>query len=226
MKKILLKSSICLCVMGAVMTQNTFAQKPSESTYSLETRLTGLTGGQVAEPGINLRYFMSETMAIRLGFGYNSWKNTDNPSDTSGSSGTWTESGSDMTISPGIEFHMEGTDRLSPYMGFGISIGMGSENTEGSNATDAMTYMDGISSSSEMPTSTFGWDLIAGADYYFAESFYVGVELSLGGETITSKEGDTSSTSGGTTTSTTSDESKEATMGVSSSGGIRLGWRF
>ena len=210
--------------MGVVMTQNTFAQKPADSKFSLETQLN-LAGTTITAPGIKLRYFVSETMAIRFGFDYSSDKDTYNPSD-SGSSGTWTESTSSMTISPGIEFHMAGTDRLSPYVGFGISIGMGSDNKEGTNATAADMYLDDYSYSSEMPTSTFGWDLIAGADYYFAESFYVGVELSLGGETTTFKEGDTSSTAGGTTTTTTSDERKEASMGVSSSGGIRLGWRF
>ena len=86
--------------------------------------------------------------------------------------------------------------------------------------------MDDFSYLKEMPTSTFGWGLIAGADYYFAESFYVGVELSLGGSTTTQKAGDTSTTTGGQTDTDTSDESKSASMGVSSSGGIRLGWRF
>jgi hypothetical protein len=210
--------------MGVVMSQSTFAQKPADSKFSLETQLN-LAGTTITAPGIKLRYFVSETMAIRFGFDYSSDKDTYNPSD-SGSSGTWTESSSSMTISPGIEFHMAGTDRLSPYAGFGISIGMGTNNTEGSNATDAWTYMDAVSSSSEMPTSTFGWGLIAGADYYFAESFYAGVELGLGGTTVTYKEGDTSFTAGGTTTTTTSDESKSASMGVSATGGIRLGWRF
>ena len=210
--------------MGVVMTQSTFAQKPADSKFSLETELN-LAGTTITAPGIKLRYFMSETMAIRFGFDYGSSKDSYNPSD-SGSTGTWTESGSGMAISPGIEFHMAGTDRLSPYAGFGISIGMGSNSTEGSNAVDAWTYMDGISSSSEMPWSSFGWGLIAGADYYFADSFYAGVELSLGGNTVTYKEGDTSSTVAGTTTTTTSDESKAASMGVEATGGIRLGWRF
>jgi len=210
--------------MVMVMTQTTFAQKPADSKFSLETELN-LAGTTVTVPGIKLRYFMSETIVIRLGIDYNSHKDTYNPSDST-LSGTWVESGSGMAISPGIEYHMAGTDRLSPYVGFGISIGSGSDNTEGTNATDAWTHMDGISTSSEMPWSSFGWGLIAGADYYFADSFYAGLELSLGSSAMTYKAGDTSTTSGGTTITTTSDEMKMASMGVSASGGIRLGWRF
>ena len=75
--------------MGVVMTQSTFAQKPADSKFSLETELN-LAGTTITAPGIKLRYFVSETMAIRLGFDYSSYKDTYNPSD-SVSSGTWVD---------------------------------------------------------------------------------------------------------------------------------------
>ncbi|HIA06541.1 MAG TPA: hypothetical protein EYN71_07560 [Flavobacteriales bacterium] len=230
MKKTCLQLAICLCIIGGVMTQNTFAQKPADSKYSLETELN-LAGTTITAPGIKLRYFMSETMAISLGFNYSSSKETSNYTDlTTEASGSYEVSSSGMGISPGVQFHMAGTDKLSPYVGFSISIGMGSANTDGTDvgldSMGVMGYSADVSSSSEMPWSSFGWGLNAGADYYFAESFYAGVEFSLGGSTTTYKEGDISWTAGGTTITATTDESTSASMGVSATGGIRLGWRF
>jgi outer membrane protein W len=94
-----------------------------------------------------------------------------------------------VQIRPGMEKHFTGTKRLSPYLGSELIVGLGaSKYTEQAlNASDEIieatikngaqdfagnylrwTYVNGF---------TIGAGLLAGFDYYIAESLYLGIEM-------------------------------------------------
>ena len=94
-----------------------------------------------------------------------------------------------LQLRPGIEHHFAGTKRLSPYVGSELIIGVGANSytTESLDAADAIvesyvkngnqdfagnglpwTYANGF---------TLGASLVAGFDYYIAESLYLGLEM-------------------------------------------------
>src|SRR3989344_1955853 len=85
---------------------------------------------------------------------------------------------------------------------------------------------DNFTESSEAKTSMFGVNLVAGTDYYFAENFYLGLELGLGWTSMTWKEGEATTTFGGTTTTSVTPEAKASDLNTGAVGSFRLGWRF
>ena len=93
----------------------------------------------------------------------------------------------DLSIQPGIELHMDGTDKLSPYIGGVIDFGIGSTSMEseswGANDIDNLADFEKyvVFSFTEMDRYTrFGVFAIAGTDFYFADNIYFGVEAGFG----------------------------------------------
>jgi opacity protein-like surface antigen len=76
-----------------------------------------------------------------------------------------------MNFGLAAEYHLAGTDRMSPYFTAGFKVG-----------NDTRTEI-----------STFGLNVGAGIDYYVAENIYVGLEL---GFNYNSSEGSSSSSLG------------------------------
>lgn len=104
---------------------------------------------------------------------------------------------SSFTINPGFEKHFTGTDRLSPYVGFEIYFSSSKTTfkkdtlVEGNFATGVLYDTVTTSSTFQAPwtkytlnqksgSSTFGVNLIAGADYYFTKNLSLGVEFGFG----------------------------------------------
>lgn len=218
-------------LVGAIaLTGSTFAQKPTDAPFSLEGQL-GFNASTLSfdAPAIRLRYFATENIAVRLTLGIDNSSETFNYYETEdvngGGSGTEVNKIGGWNVGIGGEYHMAGTDRLSPYVGLDILIGGGSMTSEWSNY-DGGGYNVDYKRSTEYKMSSFGVNLVAGADYYFAENFYIGMELGLGFGSTTYKEGTDVSTTGGVTFTNTSNEEKYSTFGNNVVGQFRLGWRF
>jgi len=98
--------------------------------------------------------------------------------------------GSSNSIGLGFEYHLAGNDKMSPYFNAGVNLG-------GTNVNEAKT-------------SSLGFGIGAGLDYYVRENIYVGLELTV--------LNFTSNTAGDT----------DAVTNLSLGGGsaIRMGWRF
>jgi hypothetical protein len=94
--------------------------------------------------------------------------------------------------------HFQGTDRLSPYVGAELAYSMSSsemtrEFHNSNNADDQskpenwqtwdMTVKNG--------SSSFGLNALAGVDFYFADNFYLGAEVSLGFQNTSFKDRET-----------------------------------
>ncbi|MFN3963507.1 MAG: outer membrane beta-barrel protein [Fimbriimonadaceae bacterium] len=206
------------------------AQKPTEgnpSSLEVQLNLTGNVNTIVA-PMLKYRYFLNPNMAVRFGFGLNTSKQenkfAENP-DGTGGTGTQVVKSTEWLLMPGFEYHFEGTDRLSPYLGLSIGLGGGKDSEEWTNY-DGNGYNNGVSATVESPYSSFGIGILAGTDYYFAQDFFVGAEFGYMISSLTLKESTTTVSSGGTTNTIKTPEAKASSMGFNETAAIRLGWRF
>lgn len=239
---------LSLLLGGVILSTAVMAQKPTEGApMSLEGNVNGLAafsfanstptnlnnaaGPNISVAGLRFRYFATENIAVRVSLGFNSTKRTqnfyENPADNSGGAGTFITKNGSTTIGIGGEYHFKGTEKLSPYAGLDINFGMGKTTTEGEQGNTTLGWLAAdYSEESERKASGFGVGLVAGTDYYFAENFYLGVELGLGFNAHTHKEGFNSVTSAGVTTETKTTEEKNSSFASNVNGLFRLGWRF
>lgn len=222
-------------LVGAIaLTGSTFAQKPTDAPFSLEGQL-GFNASTLSfdAPSIRFRYFATENIAGRLTLGIDNSSETinyfENEDVNGGGTGTEENKMGGWNLGIGGEYHFAGTDRLSPYVGLDILLGGGSMTSEWTN-TNGLSYDASHTRSVENKYSTFGVNLVAGADYYFAENFYLGMELGLGFGAMTEKEGtdvDTQIIAGTTViTNNKTNEYKSSSFGNNVVGQFRLGWRF
>ena len=162
---------LMILVSAVALSGTMFAQKAgSDNPYSLEGAMNvSKEGVSWAAPNLRMRYFIQDNLALRLTFGRDGSSvtstipaSTSTVTDTAGNTTTTTIPASEVTTKNSTmnfglaaEYHLAGTDRMSPYFTAGFNVG---NNTN----TDV---------------STFGLNVGAGIDYYVAENIYVGLEL-------------------------------------------------
>ncbi|MBY0426168.1 MAG: hypothetical protein K2Q22_11065, partial [Cytophagales bacterium] len=164
--------------------------KPEEGNITAEVNFTPFGGTPIGISYIRGRFFVSDLVAIRAGVTL-SVQTQNVPTNTNtinysggGSMVTW-------GILPGVEFHFEGTRRLSPFVGAQLDLlarnagyTQTTTPTGGSASTIAVTgaLYDGTSGYDANKTNYFnpGLSLLLGADFYFSKHIYVGTEFGLG----------------------------------------------
>lgn len=225
------KLAIMLC---AVLISGTLsAQKATtDNPYSLEGIINydATNGFSWNAPTLRVRYFVNDNIAARVQVGVAMGSTSDNfyeNADGTGAVGTMDNSMTGWSMQLGAEYHLSGTDKMSPYFMVGIDLGGSSMSSTGTNS-DGMMYMADYSSSTESSASSFGIGLGAGMDYYVAENIYVGLELGFGWASESDKGGSSSETMGETTTDTTIPEAGSTSgMGIgAANAAFRIGWRF
>ena len=239
-------------LVGAIaLTTTTFAQKATmDNPFSLEGVMNINSGVQWMAPSIRARYFATENIAIRaeLGLGdgvgtpssqhydFSKYTGAGNSDSTDNPVGTSDMKNSAWNAQIGAEYHVAGTDRISPYFMLGINFGGGKTTTENAES-DGASYVEGLTSSSTGKTSMFGVGLGAGVDVYLIENLYIGLELGLSFATTSIKDQSSTSeikvtdpTTGAVTTFETNSFSDDSKANYLSTGAgnaaIRLGWRF
>jgi hypothetical protein len=99
-----------------------------------------------------------------------------------------TKTSFEISLQPGFENHMAGTDRLSPYWGAILDIGF-KTSSEKKEHSPGVTTAGGLADSVKVETTTttgkdgffrIGAGLVLGTDFYFAKKFYVGAECGVG----------------------------------------------
>ncbi len=228
-------------LVGAILLSGaTFGQKATmDNPWSLEGAVAfgGASGVTWTAPTVRARYFVKENIAIRASLGLGdglgtpkseSYTYTENP-DGTGATGTFDISRMSWNAQIGGEYHLAGTDRMSPYFMLGINFGGGSETGTTANAiydptTQSGSYANGVNAEQKGGFSMFGAQLGAGMDYYVAENIYVGLELGI---SYTSKsKDDITQTVNGVLYSTTPGYSKSYLSTAAGNAALRLGWRF
>ena len=126
-----------------------------------------------------------------------------------------------------------GNDKMSPYFFGGVLFGKGSYEENWANAGqdlngdymyDATIKTAGITAGS----SSFGWTLGAGLDYYVAENLYLGLEMGLQSSSVKYTDVTTDITFADNTTMKIIDGPSKlgfTSLGAAH-GSIRIGWRF
>ncbi len=169
------------------------AQKFQGGEKNLEVNFSPLSATPIGINGLRFRMFNSESSAIRVGFSI-SGDNETNVWSQPLEIGTVTipelyatDKSFGFAITPGYEKHFAGTDRLSPYVGAELSFAMNTftqteEHHSGNSETTVGDPANWSTWTTEVKngTTTFGLNALAGVDYYFADNFYLGVEIGLG----------------------------------------------
>ena len=231
---------LMIFVGALTLTGSLFAQKPAsdDARYSLEglANLNTTDGMSFAAPSLRLRYFATDNIAARVQFGFGgdgssvvnvpsseSYTYYEN-ADGTGATGTVDIARSQWNLGLGAEYHLTGTDKMSPYFSAGISIGAGSYEESWANS-DGEAYSAAITDASITGGfSSFGWGLGAGFDYYVADNLYMGLELNL---TSTSINNDATHVMVmGNTAAHIPESSMTYTNIGAAHGSVRIGWRF
>ena len=237
---------LMIFVGALTLTGSLFAQKPAsdDARYSLEglANLNTSNGMSFTAPSLRLRYFATDNIAARVQFGFGGDGSSvfGTPSKESHSYANPTAGGENGTVDIarsawdlklGAEYHLVGTDKMSPYFTGNIGFGKGSEEQTWNNvfygAAGELTYTEGISVAASGGYGTFSWGLGAGFDYYVADNLYLGLELNLTSTSVTNENVVTEITSpAGTQTVTELGNSMTYTNIGAAHGSVRIGWRF
>jgi opacity protein-like surface antigen len=243
---------LAILVGAIVLTSSTFAQKATlDNPFSLEgvINYNSTAGIDWKAPTIRLRYFVTENIAVRVQIGLGDGKGNSNYSKSytvydgdsiTGNTGTAEAKMSNWSAQIGGEYHLKGTDRMSPYFALGINFGGGKSSISTSEAApdtasvafDATnsSYSKGTTVSTEGKMSMFGIGLGAGMDFYVYENLYLGLELGFSFNSYNYKDKTgtwTETTPVASTTNLFQAGHKETHMGTgAANASFRLGWRF
>ena len=225
MKKTIILLFIAVFTIGYTQAQQ---NKQVAGSKNLEVLFAPLGGNPVSIGGIKYRAFSSETSAFRVTvfLGYQSEtsiviEQDENSDDVELKDKTGTF---DISIRPGIEKHFTGTDRLSPYVGGELLLGMNKEKSvmESYDLGEEEIY-ENIKKDGML---TFGVNAVAGVDYYFAQNIYLGAEFGFGlaFNLINDTKEETTINDGPDDIITPNGSS--FSVGPNAVGQIRLGWLF
>lgn len=222
-------------LVGAILLSGaTFGQKATmDNPWSLEGAVAfgGASGVTWTAPTVRARYFVKENIAIRASLGLGDGLGTPNSesytytenADGTGATGTFDISRMSWNAQIGGEYHLAGTDRMSPYFMLGINFGGGSETGTTENS-DSESYVAGLNAKQVGGFSMFGAQLGAGMDYYVAENIYVGLELGI--SYMSKSMNDVTQTLNGALINTTPGYSMSYLSTAAGNAALRLGWRF
>lgn len=212
MKKTFLFLAAVACMNAAIIAQD----EPS-GNIAIDLNLDpaalfdALAGPMFNMPMLKVRYFIASDMAIRAGLDidYSSSKDYTNVDATDYTKTTSTH----IVLSPGIEKHLK-TGKFAPYIGAELPIT--------NHSTKSTVKFGDTTTEYENPNGGYmsvGLNAVLGADFYILPNLYVGAEFNPG-FTLTSdkdqKVDNDVTVAGGSSFG----------FGISSSSGIRIGFRF
>ncbi|MCE2846874.1 MAG: hypothetical protein LW707_07560 [Sphingobacteriales bacterium] len=230
MKKLFILAAAAVCVGSAA-----YAQKPTKGNVTTEVNLN-LTSGNTTDlygGGLAFRYFLGDDAALSLGFVIATDKTENNFSengDGTGATGTQTLSSSTIVFRPGYQKHFGGSDKVSPWVGVELPITLNSAKEEwdnvGPDADGELNYADGVTAEVTGGSTSFGLTLNGGADWWFTDGMYLGVQVGWGYNSTTVKDTEVSLTAGGTTTDFSLLGGKSGGFAAQTTGGLRFGFKF
>ena len=198
MKKLIIAASMVAVALTS-NAQDTY--KFAAGDNNLEVGTAPFSGTPLTLPYIKYRRFLSESLAFRVGINLTMTSKSTMTAQKSNKAGAAADAMVDLTkkessfgweIAPGIEKHFAGTERLSPYVGAELRVAGKSSSSVSefvSGADDkigTLTVKNGAVDDKGVFTGnkggfiSFGLNLVAGADYYFAKRIYLGGEFGYG----------------------------------------------
>ncbi len=176
-KKVLFIAAIAV---GLLTTNQAEAQdfKASEGHHNIEMNFAPMGGAPISISKIKYRQFIADDMALRLGVSISSSSRKADPtkySDDNEYQNKDSEFG--LSLSPGVEKHFGGTDRLSPYIGGEINFTM----LKNKNISFDDDFNGKVYEVTEKNGNIgVGLNLLLGTDWYFTKNMYMGTEIGFG----------------------------------------------
>ena len=215
-----------LLFSGLMMAQT--GEQKGRISFEGQTTTSGTVIGKKFAPGMRVRYFATEKVAIRGTFALANNTTTSNyfsnEVDNTGDKGSYIDKSTIWNLAIGAEYHVEGTDKISPYAAVDFVYGSQKTIIDAKNATTA-GYMANYTRDSETPATRLGVALMGGLDYNFSNVFYLGGEIGIQVTNFTVGEGKTTTTMGTVSTTSLSNEVKRGTASDLIAT-VRLGFRF
>jgi hypothetical protein len=190
-----MKKVTFLLALTACVTFGAQAQKQMGGEHNIEVAFTPFGDAPIDGTVIKYRNFMDETRAFRLSFLLNNTLDTDvlaQEGDLSSENPIspqllgYTGSTS-FGIAPGLEWHWDGTDRVSPYFGLEAYVLAGNDTYEeefwSANDINQIGNLEKNvlwSVKEKQGYNAFGLNLVTGADFYFTDAMYLGFEAGFG----------------------------------------------
>ena len=190
-----MKKVTFLLALTACVTFGAQAQKQMGGEHNIEVAFTPFSGAPIDGTVIKYRNFMDENRAFRLSFLLNNTMDTDvlaqdgeeSPSEPISPQLLKYTGSTSFGIAPGMEWHWDGTDRVSPYFGVEAYILAGNKTieTEDWGPNDQAQSLDPSkyvlwSVKEKQGYNAFGLNLVTGADFYFTDAMYLGFEAGFG----------------------------------------------
>jgi hypothetical protein len=196
------KLMFALALVSLVFT-SAQAQKQLGGEHNVEVNLTPFGDSPIDGTTLKYRNFLDDDKALRISLILNTASDTYTYLNEGEISVASAGGGEDIPcpqlhmytnttvfgLAAGYEMHFGGTDNLSPYFGF-EGYGVVTSRTDdlqlwGPNATDVSItgYPEQWTKwtlTNQQSVSTFGLNLVLGADYYFNDAIYIGFETGLG----------------------------------------------
>lgn len=122
-------------------------------------------------PGIGMRWYLANNMALRGGIGFGTFSQTKKSSTTGNSDET--QSGLLFGIQALAEWHMTPIGGVSPYFGGGINVAL-------SSATIKPSEPSGTTAEFDASGTQFGIAGVAGFEWFFTNAMSLGGEYQLG----------------------------------------------
>jgi hypothetical protein len=142
--------------------------KPEAKSHNIEVNLRPLDFQVISINQLRYRWFTAENRALRLGLflGNQSVK----PDDDA------TYKRFDFSIRPGYEWHLPGTNRLSPYFGVETELSIRNSSMKNESTTAFIREVNNGWSNSGSNQAFFqsGLNFLFGADFYVSKSLYLG----------------------------------------------------
>ncbi len=156
--------------------------KPVAGSRNLEVQFAPMNSSPIVVPAIRYRHFLNESTALRTTalMSYNRTSQILRQADPENDIEALHRVETDLLVflSQGIEKHLEGTDRLSPYFGAEMvfSISNSVDREERDDFFDEEIYTDRFGGA----VFSIGLNGIAGADFYICPKLYLGLEFGYG----------------------------------------------
>jgi len=177
--------------------------------------------------GISAKCFVGKKSELRVDLLFGLSSNKDKkpiPEGKEGKEEITKNSTTAFGLNLGLNYHFNGTERISPYIGFLLGFGMGNEKVK----TNNLNFVSGDYSSYHKERF-LGMQIIAatGFNWYIVKGLYIGAEVGIGlGFEKDLKKVTKKSIGGETTTTTENPTDSDFGFNFFATPAIRLGWKF
>jgi outer membrane protein W len=221
---------LSLLIGGLLFSGLMFAQSEEQKgkiTLEGQTNVVGVVIGEKLAPSLRFRYFATERLALRGTFGLRNSTETSTFTslpNNAGTTGTYIEKSSAWNVAVGAEYHVTGTEKISPYVALDFVYGSGKRILDQENAIST-AYQADFKRDAELPLVRFGVALMGGLDYNISSAFYLGGEVGFQISALTVGVGEATTISNGITVESSTLE-KKFSSASDLIGAVRLGFRF